>query len=494
MRTAKEIIEQRRKELFKRCSDDIVFFVRNFVCIECKDTDELIQRFDLWPMQEEALKSLYDNRLNVILKARQLGITWLALALAVHTMLFRTGRTVICLSRAEEEAKELVRRTGVILKHIPEFIAPEGNVGWAGPTFKATSLEITIRFPNEPESVLKAFPSSSSAARGFTSDLLILDEWAFQQFANEIWASIFPTVNSPNGGKVVGLSTIKRGTLFEEIYTNPDNGFNKLFLPWYANPSRTKKWYTETLCAMGEDTTREEYPATPEEALEALGGAMFPEVRNETHKTDKRSDGAVKRFVSLDYGLDMLSVHWVEIDELNRAIVYREFDEPNKTIGEAAAIIKDLTGDEKIEAFLGPPDLWSRSQESGKSRAQLFSEHGIDLVKSSNDFPAGVSAMKDWLSVENGKSRLQIYKAPNLYRCLQKIQKDEKRPDVYAKEPHSLTHDCDSLRYFCVWWTYPAKTEKKEAKAVWEPDLYEDYENADEAGRAHLIQKYGNPF
>ena len=102
--------------------------------------------------------------------------------------------------------------------------------------------------------------------------------------------------------------------------------------------------------------------------------------------------------------------------------------------------------------------------------------------------------MKDWLSVENGKSRLQIYKAPNLYRCLQKIQKDEKRPDVYAKEPHSLTHDCDSLRYFCVWWTYPAKTEKKEAKAVWEPDLYEDYENADETGRAHLIQKYGNPF
>jgi hypothetical protein len=31
------------------------------------------------------------------------------------------------------------------------------------------------------------------------------------------------------GGKVVGLSTIKRGTLFEELFTE-DNNFNKLVL------------------------------------------------------------------------------------------------------------------------------------------------------------------------------------------------------------------------------------------------------------------------
>ncbi len=494
MPSAKEIIELRRKQIFEKCASDVVFYVRNFVNIECKHTDELIQRFDLWPMQEEALLSMYEHRLNVILKARQLGITWLALALATHTMLCRTGRTVICLSRAEEEAKELIRRTAVIFTNMPELIAPEGTVGWSGPTFRATSMDLTIKFPNGPESVMKAFLSSPSAARGFTSDLLILDEWAFQQFAEEIWASVFPTVNNPTSGKVIGLSSIKRGTLFEEIYTNPDNGFNKIFLPWYADPKRTKEWYTQTLCAIGEDKTREEYPSTPEEALEALGGAMFPEVRKETHITEKRPDGRVKRFVSIDYGLDMLSAHWIEIDELNHAVVYREYDSPNKTIGESAAIIKDLTGDEEIEAFIAPPDLWSRSQESGKSRAQLFSEHGLNLVKSSNDFPAGVSAMKEWLAVEDGKSRLQILKAPNLYRCLQKIQKDEKRPDVYAKEPHSLTHDCDSLRYFCVWWTYPAKSERKEAKAVWETDLYEDYENADEAGKAYLIRKYGNPF
>ena len=73
-------------------------------------------------------------------------------------------------------------------------------------------------------------------------------------------------------------------------------------------------------------------------------------------------------------------------------------------------------------------------------------------------------------------------------------KKDEKRPDVYAKEPHSLTHDCDSLRAFCVWWTSPAEPQNQTKKAVWEADQYEDYENANEQDKQILLEKWGNPF
>ena len=151
----------------------------------------------------------------------------------------------------------------------------------------------------------------------------------------------------------------------------------------------------------------------------------------------------------------MFSAHWFAVGEDGRAAVYREYDAPNKTIGEAADILKTLTGDEVLDAVLAPPDLWSRSQETGRSRAQIFADHGVELVRASADFAAGCAAMKEWLRPdEHGAPRLTFAPraAPNPYRCLQKIQKDEKRPDVYAKEPHDLTHDCDSLRYFCVWW------------------------------------------
>jgi hypothetical protein len=105
--------------------------------------------------------------------------------------------------------------------------------------------------------------------------------------------------------------------------------------------------------------------------------------------------------------------------------------------------------------------------------------------------------MKEWLKPrENQKSRLTILEgcAPNLYRCLQKIQKDKKKPNVYAKEPHDLTHDPDSIRYFCSWWTIAPEVVDKKRRTFWTADRIEDFENASEEGKRYLIEKYGEPM
>ena len=103
--------------------------------------------------------------------------------------------------------------------------------------------------------------------------------------------------------------------------------------------------------------------------------------------------------------------------------------------------------------------------------------------------------MKEWLAPgPEGAPAMTLGDVPNLWRCLARIQKDEHNPDVYAKTPHDLTHDVDSLRYFCVWWKNPAAPGAKAERAVWEPDLYEDYENADEEGKAYLLRRYGDPW
>ena len=488
-----------REKTVALCRQDPVFFTKNFVHIEDKDAAELVQPFRLWPMQEDALRQLHAHRLNVILKARQLGITWLALSVAAWTVALFSGRTVVCFSRAEEEAKELVRRMVVILRHMPELICEEKKAppGWQGPVFRHTCLSVHVRFAHGPESVLKAFLSSPGAARGFTADLVILDEWALQQYAEELWASIFPVVNRPGGGRVIGLSTIRLGTLFEEIFTNPDNGFHKIFLPWQADPARNQAWYARTLGALGEEKTLQEYPASVEEALSVPGGAMFPEVRAETHICEGRSvPENARRYVAIDYGLDMFSAHWVAVDSEGRALIYREYDAPNKTIGEAAATLLALSQGEDIAAFLAPPDLWSREQVTGRSRAALFSQNGVELTRASSDFAAGCAAMKEWLRPSEGGPRLRFLRraAPNLWRCLQKIQKDEQRPDVYAKEPHALTHDVDSLRYFCVWWAAGPPAVHSAPRVHWEADVWEDYENAPPQGKAYLVEKYGSPF
>lgn len=493
-----------RNKVMEQCRQNILFFIDKFGHIEDKDAAELIQPFKLWKAQAEAVVSMMEHRKNIVLKARQLGFSWLVLHVAAWYISLFPGRTVIALSRSENEAKELVRRLGDVILRNDMLIYEDKEVqaGWTGPVYKKTSMDIDVTFPgNQPSSVFRAFPSSPSAARSFTADLLIFDEWAFQQWAEEIWKSAFPVINRPTGGKVIGVSTIDRGSLFEEIFTDPDNGFNKIFIPWYADPKRDQAWYEETKRAMGDDITQE-YPATVEEALKVPGGSFFPEVNRENTISKANLSGPLRRFVAIDYGFDMFSAHWIAVDSKGEAQVYREYDAPDKTIRAACDILKSMTPeDEVIYQYLAPSDLWSREQVEGRSRALYFAEEGIPLTKTSRDFLAGCAGMKAWLEPrvdDDGnkmKSRLTILEdaAPNLYKCLQKIQKDKFRPNVYAKDPHDLTHDCDSLRSFCVWFATPADIVDKAIRTEWRADMWEDYENATEQEKQYLIQKYGEP-
>ena len=351
-----QVDEIRNSEL-DYCRNNIEYFIDNYGHIEDKDAEELIQPFAMWKEQREALHSIMAHKMNVILKARQLGFSWLVMHIVAHLLLTSSGKTAIGLSKTEEEAKELVRRLKVILTWMPELVADKDFLppNWNGPVFRSTALTLTIMFPDNTESVFKALASSPGAGRSFTANLIVFDEWAFQQFAREIWQAGFPTINRPSGGKVIGLSTIERGSLFEEIFTSPDNGFNKIFIPWYADPRRDDVWYEKTKRALG-DLITAEYPATIEEALMVPGGAYFPEVKKDTHEVEEPLTGSLRRYVCIDYGLDMFSAHWIQVDVLENAQVYREYDMPDLTAGQAADALLSITSDEYIDTWLAPPD------------------------------------------------------------------------------------------------------------------------------------------
>lgn len=493
------VLAAARRSEWQQCRDDPEYFVDHYVYIEDKDTEQLYIPFRMWDGQRRTLRDFLAHRLTVVLKARQLGFTWLGLSFAVWMLLFQPGKTVAGLSKGEEEAKELVRRMEAILLNLGAFVREKTqSAGWDGPVYEKTAMQICIRFPGGLCSRFKVYASSANVGRSITANLVLIDEWAFQENAEKIFKAIFPTVNRKNGGKVIGISTIARGTLFEEIFTDPANSWHKVFLPWYTDPSRDQAWYQDTVRALGRDRTLQEYPASVEEALEVPGGRFFPELREETHVAPLESlrGDNLRRYVCIDYGLDMLSAHWVALDADGHANVYREYDCPGLTIGEAANAILRLSDGEEVELFLAPPDLWNREQVFGKSRADLFAAHGLTLTRTANDLAAGCAAIKNWLAPDPaaGTPFLTFSQAPNLWRCLYRIQKDPRRPDVYAKQPHDLTHDPDSLRCFCVYWTQPPAPGHTKRKAVWEKDLWEDYFNSDPAGKAYMIEKYGDPF
>ncbi|WP_087066440.1 phage terminase large subunit [Intestinibacillus massiliensis] len=171
-----------------------------------------------------------------------------------------------------------------------------------------------------------------------------------------------------------------------------------------------------------------------------------------------------RRYVALDYGLDMLACYWVAMDYQGRAYVYREVYEPNLIIPEAADRIFSMTPEgEEIYSYFAPKDLWNRRQDTGESVADGFENKGISLEKVSNPRVAGWLKLKEWLkpfSDEFGYkcARLRIFATcRNLIRTLPALTHDQKHVNDVATEPHELTHAPDAIRYFIDGQPMPAE-------------------------------------
>jgi phage terminase large subunit len=191
-------------------------------------------------------------------------------------------------------------------------------------------------------------------------------------------------------------------------------------------------------------------------------GAYFREFKRETHVVEPFQIPAHwNRYISLDYGLDMLAAYWYAVDTQNNVYVYKELYESNLIISDAAKRIKEINGNDNIKIRYAPPDLQNRRQDTGKSAFDIFLDNGIILNKADNRRVDGWFAVKEYLKVIDTKdeqtgepiktSRLKIFKnCVNLIRCLPQVQIDDKDPNDVDTEPHELTHSVDALRYFCV--------------------------------------------
>lgn len=491
--TLPALLQRARQEEFRHAGEDLLYFVKNYCYFEDKDDPRVVVPFSPWKEQEEALRSIACHKFNLFLKARQIGITWIALMYCAHDLIFSPGHSVIALSKTQNDARELVRRFGLILSRMKELLSG------GGVSFTVKKNEVTL-FCDGKVSVFKSFTSSRSAGRSFTANILLIDEWAFQEWAREIWASAYPTVNRPTGGKVIGISTIKRGTLFEELWRE-DNNFHKIFLSALSDPRRDAAWYEATKRDLGE-RINQEYPRTADEALADVGGRFFHEfdpLRHVCEPFEIPKDWEI--YTAMDYGLDMLAHYKIAVDNEKNCYVFHEIYKSGLIVSEAAALIHKADGYNgeswKLPRLrLAPPDLFARELTSGKSQALAFEEEGLPLTKSSNDRVAGWLCLKELLKLrmtgQGQQPRLKIFSTcRHLIRTLSSLPVDEKNPRDCAREPHELTHAPDALRYFAVYRFAPAFRDPLPRRSAWTADMWEDYERADPEGRAHLERKWG---
>ncbi len=263
------------KQWVELSKDDPNYFIHNHIIIDDKqpsadiDNTSAEMPFHMWDAQRALLADILSERLLLILKARQLGISWLVCAYALWLCLFRPGRLVLMLSIGQLEANEMMRRVQVMYYRLPDdmrAILPKvteknkTTFGWAN------------------GSVIQSLPSSDDAGSSYTASLVVLDEFAKNKNDVSIFNAIKPTIDG--GGKMIILSTAKgTNNYFYEMCDRAIKGLGRFlfrFIPWWERPGRTPEWYARVAeDAPDSSHMGQEYPATPEEAFAATSHERF---------------------------------------------------------------------------------------------------------------------------------------------------------------------------------------------------------------------------
>lgn len=254
-------------EEYALCAKDEWHWMINHVKVEDKARG-LITSFQPWDHLWDILVLYRGSKRIIILKARQVGVSWFWAAIALHVVLFTPNTEVLMLSKTEDDAISLKAKSMFIYRHLPEWMKqPTGKDNDSVTTFPVM------------ESMLKSFPATEGSGRGETASLVILDEWAYHPYAEKNMTAILPTVEH---SKIVGISTANGrggvGKYFYDTWKRAQKGrskFKPIFFPYDVVPGRDEQFLTDIAMDMEVWKVPQEYPVDAEKAFIVSGTCMF---------------------------------------------------------------------------------------------------------------------------------------------------------------------------------------------------------------------------
>ena len=238
-----------------------VIDVRNVGLVPFKDA--------IWPFQVDFAWFLQNEPRIIILKARQLGVS----TLAMHYVYWKTrfsppkSQYSLILSKSKDDASYLLEKVSTINKQQP-------------PDIRMTAIvDRTFGFELDNENAVECVAATEAGARSRAATLVVLDEHAFHSYAEKNWASVQPTLDG--GGQVIIISTGNgMGNLFHQKYQEAKerrNNFKAFFIPFHAAPHRDEEWLeSQRMDFSGaEELFGQEYPKNDNEAFAKTGSSPF---------------------------------------------------------------------------------------------------------------------------------------------------------------------------------------------------------------------------
>ena len=238
----KEVIKQE----YVKCAQDASYFMRKYCMIQHPIRGKI--PFELYDFQDKVVNEFQEHRMNVILKARQLGISTLTAGYSLWLMTFHQDKNVLVIATKQEVAKNLVTKVRVMHANLPSWLKQKC----------VEDNKLNLRYRNGSQ--IKAVSSGPEAARSEALSLLILDEAAFIDRIDSIWTAAQSTLTT--GGQCVALSTPNGvGNWFHKTWVDAEEGrgmFNPIKLHWTVHPDREQEWRDEQDVLLGPGSAAQE--------------------------------------------------------------------------------------------------------------------------------------------------------------------------------------------------------------------------------------------
>lgn len=240
--------------------------------------------FLLWPGQRRVVPVFMESTYTIILKARQLGLTWLTAAYALWRANFRFEELVVVVSAKEDLAIEFLDRVRYLFDRLPVWMRAK--------VYKRSGTEVHFAEEIKDEkgnriliglnSQIKSVPSTPDAGQSKTISLLVMDESALNRYCSEIWSAAKPTLEHANGQAIIISNPTKIGPGWgwtRDLYRasmKGENEFQRVFLDWKCVPGRGPNFLEiQKRAGLDDEDISMQYPSTEEEAVSPIGGSYF---------------------------------------------------------------------------------------------------------------------------------------------------------------------------------------------------------------------------
>ena len=263
---------------------------------------KLRARDKTWRWQRFMVDRALAKKRCIDLKGRQIGDTWIHLAVDVAEAILKPGTTSLLYRQREDEAIDNMRRWWVLYKSLPSWVTDRVPCGdkigpivvdkpALGKADRPGRDGVALKFADGSFSEIVPMTSAASSGHGRTVRRVMCDEAAHIDLLLSIRAAVEPAAGKWGHIDLIstanGLSNPEtgEGNHFHWLWMEADDaGFDRIFLPYDLHPERDDEWYeTEPeVISLPMWKRQEQFPRNEHEAFALSDRSFFdPEALHE---------------------------------------------------------------------------------------------------------------------------------------------------------------------------------------------------------------------